>query len=432
MPEAVYRMLTLLCALVVGLPVGTNLGLLHLLWMLVSGRLLAARGAMIPGLNGCGLSRGAVRRVRAALGQGHWTSERLLAQWARLMAGEGRWQARTHGGYHPVPVDVTAFWRPRLRGCPTTHYSAEAGKALPALPVGLVARMGEVGGQRLGLPLALVPAEDARPTAHARVLVRVAVAQCAADDVLVCDAGFPLAVLQEEGAERFVGRLATNATFRRATPPAYRGRGRPPTRGVLVRPLSRAYRGRTLAATLPDAEVSWEEEARVPVRAAVWPDLVLPTAGPGAPTLTGSPRRRQLLEGGDQRPVRCRVVCMAAHRRLPYSGASTKRPTAIKSASRHRVAGIPSCVNSRRRIWKSVAQSISKANPNAAATVTQGRTWAIAAGSPVSRCVCIITPGTIRPITPKSSHMPRKRTKGVKSSPSAGICLVNFSHCWNA
>ncbi len=77
------------------------------------------------------------------------------------MLGEGHWQAQTHDGYHPVPVDITAFWRPRLRGCPTTHYSAEAGKALPAIPVGLVARVGRVGEQRLGLPLALVPAPAA-------------------------------------------------------------------------------------------------------------------------------------------------------------------------------------------------------------------------------------------------------------------------------
>ncbi len=34
MPEAVYRMMTLLCSLVAPLPVGTTLGLLHLLWML--------------------------------------------------------------------------------------------------------------------------------------------------------------------------------------------------------------------------------------------------------------------------------------------------------------------------------------------------------------------------------------------------------------
>jgi len=60
-------MLTLLCALVDPVPVGTHLGLLHLLWMLVSGRLVEARGAVIPGLSACGLPERAVRRVWAAL-----------------------------------------------------------------------------------------------------------------------------------------------------------------------------------------------------------------------------------------------------------------------------------------------------------------------------------------------------------------------------
>jgi hypothetical protein len=52
MPEAIYRVMTLVCALVVNLPIGTNLGVLHLLWMVVSGRLPTTRGAVIPG-NGC-------------------------------------------------------------------------------------------------------------------------------------------------------------------------------------------------------------------------------------------------------------------------------------------------------------------------------------------------------------------------------------------
>jgi hypothetical protein len=286
MPEAVYRMLTLLCTLVVALPVGTNLGLLHLLWMLVSGRLLVARGAVIPGLDACGLSRRAVRRAWAALGQGDWTSERLLARWATLMVGEGRWRARTHSGYHAVPVDVSGFWRPRLRNCPTTHHYAEAGRALPAIPLGLVARVGEAGGQRLALPLALIPAPagDPSPASHARALVRAAVGCCAPDDALVLDAGFPLTLLDEAGARRYVVRLAKNATFRRTTPPPYRGRGRPPTRGVLVRPLPRTYRGRVLRANAPDGEARWEEEG-VRLRAEIWTDLVLPTAGPDTPTV---------------------------------------------------------------------------------------------------------------------------------------------------
>jgi hypothetical protein len=44
MQETVYRVIGVLCAVVAGTPIGTNLGLVHLLWMLVSGQLLASRG----------------------------------------------------------------------------------------------------------------------------------------------------------------------------------------------------------------------------------------------------------------------------------------------------------------------------------------------------------------------------------------------------
>ena len=44
MQDLVYRTLELLCAVVSAVPMGTNLGLWHLLWMPVSGRLLTARG----------------------------------------------------------------------------------------------------------------------------------------------------------------------------------------------------------------------------------------------------------------------------------------------------------------------------------------------------------------------------------------------------
>src|SRR3954454_17097674 len=101
MPEAVYRMMTLLCALVGPLPIGTNLGLVHLFWRVVSGRLLASRGALFPGLQDCGLSARAVRRAWAALGQGDWTSAQLLRRWAASITREGLWQPHTHGGYHP-------------------------------------------------------------------------------------------------------------------------------------------------------------------------------------------------------------------------------------------------------------------------------------------------------------------------------------------
>lgn len=300
MPEAVYRMMHLLCTLVVACPLGTNLGLLHLLWMLVSGRLLAARGAVVPGLAACGLSDRAVRRAWAALGYGGWASEALLARWAATVLAEGRWQPQVHEGYRPVAVDVTGFWRPRLRGCPTTHYHAEAGKALPAIPLGLIAQVGLAGDQRLALPLAFVRADpaDPSPRAHERRLVREAARQCADDALLVLDAGFGVALLQEAGATRYVVRLAKNATLRRAVPPPYRGRGRPATRGTLVRPLPRTHKGRPIPATPPDRVTTWAEAGQL-LRAESWDALVLAEGDADRPSFTvvalHDPRYREPL-----------------------------------------------------------------------------------------------------------------------------------------
>ncbi len=73
MPEAVYRMLTLLCDLMEPLPVGTHLGLLHVPWMVISGRLLEARGAVIPGLSACSLPERAVS-LRGPLRRHVWNA----------------------------------------------------------------------------------------------------------------------------------------------------------------------------------------------------------------------------------------------------------------------------------------------------------------------------------------------------------------------
>jgi len=285
MRQTVYRVASLLCALVAGVPIGTNLGLVFVLWLLVSGRLLETRGAVIPGLSLLGLSEPAVRRAWAAMGQGGWTSAGLLGQWRVVVEREGRWQAHVHEGYRPVAVDVTGFWRPRLSECPTSHYDSRAGKALPAIVVGIVARVGSVGDQRLGLPVVLVRADPADPSAeaHEGALVKQAVAAAKPGDALVLDRGFGVRLLQEQGATAYAARLAKNFTARRVQPPAYKGRGRPATHGEVVRPLARSYRGRELEATPPDRVETWQEGETV-VRAELWEGLVLPEAAPGRPT----------------------------------------------------------------------------------------------------------------------------------------------------
>jgi hypothetical protein len=285
MQEVVYRVIGVLCGVVTATPIGTNLGLVHLLWMLVSGRLLETRGAVIPGLSATGLSDPAVRRAWAALGQGDWTSAGLLTRWRRQVEQAGQWRVHEYEGYRPVAVDVTGFWRPRLQGGVTSHYHGPAGKALPAIPVGIVARVGSIGTQRLGVPLAFVRAEPAEPStaAHARALLRGAVQAAAAADVLVLDAGFEIRQLQEAGATRYVVRAAKNVTGRRARLAAYPGRGRPRERGELIRPLARTYRGHELAATAPDHVVTWQEGDAV-VRAEAWDALVLPDVPLSSPT----------------------------------------------------------------------------------------------------------------------------------------------------
>jgi hypothetical protein len=313
MPDAVYQVMGMLSPLVAPLPIGTNLGLLHLLWMLVTGRLLGTRGAVIPGLDETGLTAAQVRRAWAALGQGAWTSDDLLRPWRQQVEQAGHWQPHTHGGYRPVAVDVTGFWRPRLHGCPTTHYHAQAGKALPAILIGLVARVGSAGGQRLALPLALVRADpaDPSPAAHRQRLVAAAVAASSAEDALVADREFRVADLQAAGARAWVVRLRKDFTARRATPPPYGGRGRPPTQGVLVRPLPRPGKGCTIPATPPDQVVTWTEGTAL-LRAEVWTDLVLPDAGPDRATFTvvaaHDPRYRDPLLLATPLPLRPQEV----------------------------------------------------------------------------------------------------------------------------
>jgi hypothetical protein len=240
-----------LCAVVAGTPIGTNLGLVPLLWRLVSGRLRASRGAVIPGLSATGVSEPAGRRAWAALGRGAWTSAGLLARWRAQVEPAGQWRAHADAGCRPVAVAVTGFWRPRRQGCATSPEDGPAGQARPAIPVGIVARVGSAGPQRLGRPLALVRADEADPSVAApeRALLQAAGQALADDDVLVLDAGCEIRPLQEAGATRYVVRAAKNVPGRRADRPAAPGRGRPRTRGAVRRPRARTYRNRDRAGT---------------------------------------------------------------------------------------------------------------------------------------------------------------------------------------
>jgi hypothetical protein len=300
MSPTVYRITALLSTLLRRLPVGTNLALFHLLWMLMSGRLLETRGAVIPALAALGLPNDAVRRAWAALAYGRWEIAAFVASWQQQVHADALWRPHSHGGYRPVACDLVGFFRPRLQHCPTKHYSSQAGKALPAIPLGILARVGSVGSQRVPLPCLLLRADPTDPSEATlqRQLLEQAARELAPDELLLCDSGFPLSQLHAAGVARFLVRGAKNFTARRAFLPDYSGRGRPHTRGEIVRPLPRQHKGKQIPATLPDREESWVEEGRV-VRACFWENLVESTGKPGDPSFTcvviGDPRYREPL-----------------------------------------------------------------------------------------------------------------------------------------
>ena len=192
------------------------------------------------------------------------------------------WQVHRHEGYRAIIVDVTAFWRPKLRNCPSKHYHPAANRALPAVIFGVIGEVGPIGDQRLACPLAFerVHPKDPSESRLWQELLLWARRHLAADDVAVMDAGVKLANVQAAGQEGYLLHLATNFTARRNQPMPYGGKGRKPVYGEKIRPLERSYKGKTIAASSPDRVETWTEDG-VEIRAEIWEDLILPGVVPG-------------------------------------------------------------------------------------------------------------------------------------------------------
>jgi len=277
-------MASVLSRVVQSVPVGTNRGIYHLLWTILSGQLLLSRGAVIPGLAAFGLPAPAVRRSWAALAYGRWTIEPLIRSVGALVEDEGRWQPHVIAGYRPVAADLVGFFRPRLTGCPGRHYSPVAGKALPAVSLGVLVSVGSVEGRRVPVLRALVrvdPADPGEAVLQKRLLAEAA-ERLAPDEVLVTDRGFPLTALQDAGIRQYVGRAAQNFTARRNVLPEAKGHGRPAEYGAVVRPLARSRKGQTIAATPPDRIEIWQEGA-ILLRVEIFEGLVRPEEKAGQP-----------------------------------------------------------------------------------------------------------------------------------------------------
>lgn len=282
MSPLIYALCARLFRILVGVPVGTNLGLLQLFFALLSGRFLPSRGALFPALAEMGLADAAVRRSSAALREGKWNLTDLLAAWRACVQTEGHFRRHVYEGYSPVACDLVGFFRSRLSGQVGKHYTSQAGKALPAMVFGMVADVGSVGKTRLPLLRHLLrqSANETEPDLQARLLTETA-RKLKKNEMLVTDAGFSLSDLLEQAQAAFVTRLDQNVTARRNRLPDYKGRGARPKFGEIVRPLARTYAGKKLAATPPDATARWKA-GKHRVKAWIFEDLVLSTARPGS------------------------------------------------------------------------------------------------------------------------------------------------------
>ncbi len=103
------------------LPVRTNLGLRHVLWRLVSGALLASCGALLPALKSIGLSDAETRRAWRAFRSGQWNIRDLVRVWRVYVKEQNGWVVHQIEGYVPMTADLTAFWQPTLKNCPSKH-----------------------------------------------------------------------------------------------------------------------------------------------------------------------------------------------------------------------------------------------------------------------------------------------------------------------
>lgn len=256
----VYRTAAFLCRLVSALPIGTNLGVVHLLWTVLSGQLLQSRGALFPALSGAGLSEKEVRQAEAALREGKWCIDHLLARFGRLVRRERFAAPGQIGPWRPLLIDWVGFFRPQLRDCTSKHFASQAGKALPAIELGMVASVQQVEGRRIPGLRALNRSGDTTE------LLRLAKEGQGKQEALIADRQVKMSHIEETGVRQFVIRGQQNLSARRSQPPTIDPSapkpGPRPRRGALVRPTPRTYNQKRLPATEPDRQESFTYQKR--------------------------------------------------------------------------------------------------------------------------------------------------------------------------
>ena len=268
MPSTVYQTALLICQLCHTLPIGTNLGIVYLLWTIITGKLLNSRGSLFPALKEAGFTDKQARQSEASLREGKYKIEKLLDENRKIIKRHNKSTPISINGHTPLLLDWVGFYRPNLKGCTSKHFQSTAGKALPAIELGMVARPYQVeyNSRVKGIETKKIrkfPVLTGLVRGGKTVeLLQEGVKKMRASDVLIVDRQVKVTHLHEAGVKRFVVRGAIDMTARTQQNAPYCGRGPRPKQGSIVRPLPRHYKDNLIEATKADSEGEFTFQGR--------------------------------------------------------------------------------------------------------------------------------------------------------------------------
>lgn len=271
--------------MVSSLPKGTALGLCDVVSALFSGYFIESGGGIMPAVDH--YLRAAIpdekaraarsRRAAKAVTYGQYNLEELLAKLQMIVAADGRWQPTVIQGYHLKPVDMTAYKRSNVKGLKSKSYDANASRAVPAVPFGIMGATGRVGEQRVAILETVVCGNihHNQPADEMKMVYRQVAKRLKKRDIALFDAGFSLVDAMAHGVSQCVVRLSKNCTFGKTPgkiPPRTSSKGPSPSRhqAAIVRPLARKHGDKLLMASQPDKTKSITDEDGVEIEVAIW------------------------------------------------------------------------------------------------------------------------------------------------------------------
>lgn len=286
--QANYRILDLIEQMVSVAPKGTALGLSDLISAMFSGYFIESGGAVTPAIEAF-LRRevkdekeraARTRRGAKAVTYGSYNLKELMDKLQEIVEVEGHWQPTVVQGYRIVPVDFTAYRRAAVKKLKAKAYVSDADKAVSAVPIGMIASVGEVNGQRVALlknvTVADLSINDA--SKHKKQLYKQVATELAEDEIAVFDAGFKLVEAIEANIPRCLIRLSKNSTFGKTAgriPKRTSAKGPEPTqyKAEIVRPLEREHGGKTVPATEADEIRTITDESGREIEVHIWNKL---------------------------------------------------------------------------------------------------------------------------------------------------------------